>query len=292
VAVDGAASAVLPPEVFPVGTMEDTPKASALVRLARGKLGHVYAASKMVRIELAKLGRKPHGCPPEVQPAWARLVATHQAVGGLFDTLHILRLKAAAETDPRGRLSEDQLDQARAAIVFTSAGLDACLRRLLRDVLPVLLAAQSPAAGAFTRYLFENRLKGELTRATKSAIVDMDPRGRLIDLYVADLTASLQDWTDLRKVRDGLGLAQEAAGINLTDPRLETLKDFFAARNEIVHELDLVDPSGRGSRGRRHRDTAAVGSQCSEVLTIVEAFLRAAGAAVKAGSQASSTAAP
>lgn len=86
--------------------------------------------TKLTLVELSDLPRKPHGCPPEVERSWARLVATHKSVGGLFTTLNELR---AGQDDMRGAVSETHRDQARAAIVFTAAGIDACLRTLLRD---------------------------------------------------------------------------------------------------------------------------------------------------------------
>ncbi|MBB3662610.1 hypothetical protein FB384_001514 [Prauserella sediminis] len=238
----------------------------------------VERQSKLVKVELTALGRMPRSCPAEIVPSWAQLKATHKAVSGLFDTLHVLRQKAAIEGDPRGRLSEDQLDQVRAAIVFTSAGLDACLRRLLRDALPTLIRAGGQADGKFKGDLVQNRLKGELSKATKEAITDPDPRTRLIELYVLDLTgASLQSPKDLMRVRDGLGLKVES----LADSHLEELADFFVARNHISHELDLIDPSGSGRRNRRHRDLMAVGKQCDQIIHVVQDFLRGAAAATK-----------
>ncbi len=236
-------------------------------------------APKLTRVTLTDLGRQPHRCPAEIKPSWARLKATHKSVSGLFDTLHVLREKAASEGDPRGRLSEDQLDQVRAAIMFTSAGLDACLRRLLRDALPGLIEGGGQAQGRFKGRTIETRLTGNLTKETKAAITDTDPRTRLIELYVEDLAgSSLQGHTDLIRVRDALGLSD----ISLADEHLEELTDFFSARNEIAHELDLLDPSGRGDRGRRHRDLLKVGDQCDRVLHLIEGFIRATATQLKA----------
>lgn len=164
--------------------------------------------------------------------------------------------------------------------MFTSAGVDACLRRLLRDVLPVLVPIDgTPARGAYIKHLLENRLKGEVSRATKEAITAIEPLERLIDLYVADLTgASLQRWQDLQKIRTALGLPKERPG----DDRLRNLEDFFNARNEIAHELDLINPSGPGNRRRRHRDMQAVGDQCNRVICVIEEFIRGASEVVKA----------
>ena len=224
--------------------------------------------SKLLLVELSKLPRKPHGCPPEVERSWARLLATHKSVSGLFTTLNDLR---SAQNDPRGAISELHLDQARAAIVFTAAGIDACLRTLLRDALTtLLLSGDGPAHGAFTRHFMGNRLKGDLTQATKKAIVHIDPRAALIDLYVEDLAgSSIQGWKDLARCRDALGIT----GDGLEDGDLQAHQDFFDARHEVVHELDLIDPSGKGTRSRRHRDIVIVGQQCDRALHLLHRFI-------------------
>lgn len=66
----------------------------------------------------------------------------------------------------RGAISETHRDQARAAIVFTAAGIDACLRTLLRDALPTLLLTEGLAHGAFIKHVRDKRLKGELLPGT------------------------------------------------------------------------------------------------------------------------------
>ncbi|MEU4674255.1 hypothetical protein AB0F91_41410 [Amycolatopsis sp. NPDC023774] len=51
-----------------------------------------------------------------------------------LDALHVLLAKGQqAKEETPGKLSADQQDLLRAALVFTSSGLDACLTRLLRD---------------------------------------------------------------------------------------------------------------------------------------------------------------
>jgi hypothetical protein len=229
----------------------------------------------VIAIELAPLHRKPHGCPPEVERARARYVATHQSVGELFKTLNELRRKGK---DPRGAVPEATKDLARAAIVFTAAGVDSCLRTLLHDALETLLAVDGPAHGAFTGYLYKSRLAGSLSEATKAAVTSVNPRAALIDLYVQDLTGtSVQGCGDLSRVRDALGLR----GANLEKAVLELYEPFFVARHQVVHELDLVDPSGKGSRGRRPRDLVEVGRQCNDALLMLAGFIKAAAEAVK-----------
>jgi hypothetical protein len=229
----------------------------------------------IVSVEMVALARKPHGCPPEAARSWARYVATHQSVDELFKTLNELRQKSE---EARGAVSEAKKDLARAAIVFTAAGVDACLRTLLHDALGTLLAVDGRAHGAFKGYLYRNRLAGNLSETTKAAVTSVDPREALIELYVRDLTGtSIQSWKDLMRVRDALGLTEA----HLEDAALQMYEPFFVARQQVVHELDLVDPSGKGSRGRRPRDLPEVGKQCSDTLLMLAGFIKPAAAAVK-----------
>lgn len=233
--------------------------------------------SKLLRLELSPLGRAPRPLPDEVKGAWKYLKGAHDSVSGLFDTLHVLRLKSAEESDPRGRLSHDQTDQLRAAIVFTSAGLDACLRRLLRDALPALINGNPAAEGKFKHFL-HNQMNGKVGDRFKVAVVDPSPRTRLIEVYVETLTgSSLQGHKDLQNVRDALGIPTT----EITDATLKDLGAFFAARNEIAHELDLVDPTGRGSASRRDRKLAMVRDQCDEALRQVKTFVAGAAKQVR-----------
>lgn len=110
----------------------------------------------------------------------------------------------------------------------------------------------------------------------------LDPRAALIELYVADLTAaSIQGAKELIAVRNALGVRGE----QVSDQVLKEQQPFFNARQEVVHELDLVDPSGKGTRSRRHRDIEAVGAQCGQVLLLVSEFVTLTGTAVKSAAR-------
>jgi len=54
--------------------------------------------------------------------------------------------------DIRGRLTSNEEDLLRAAIVFTGAGLDAALKRLIRDTLPPLLQVNTQAHEKFEAF--------------------------------------------------------------------------------------------------------------------------------------------
>ncbi|MFZ3475383.1 hypothetical protein ACODT3_42240 [Streptomyces sp. 4.24] len=225
--------------------------------------------SKLTLVELTPLPHKPRGGGDEIGRSWNRLVATHQSVSALFTTLNELR---AAQPDMRGAISEAHKDQARAAIVFTAAGIDACLSALLKHALPTLLAAEGPAHSAFVGHFMTERFKeNKVTEATKKAVVAFDPRAALVDLYVEDLTGpSIQGAKDLARCRDALGLKKDDA---LADSVLEAHQPFFNARHQVVHELDIIDAAGKGTRSRRHRDIAAVGEQCDGALQLLHAFI-------------------
>src|SRR4051812_13852103 len=98
----------------------------------------------LTKYELAPLPRKPTS--GDVTGAWLYLKAAHASVGGILDALQLIREKAAkSRGERRGQLTSDQQDLLRAAIVFTSSGLDASCQRLLRDTLPVLVEGNSAA---------------------------------------------------------------------------------------------------------------------------------------------------
>lgn len=235
----------------------------------------------LTELKLTPVPRKPYGCP-EITTAWTYFGATHQSVSGLFDALHVLRLKGQqAKEETRGRLSADQQDLLRAALVFTSSGLDACLTRLLRDALPVLVATDTAAEKQFKKWV-SGRLDGtpgKVAGELREAILDRDPRDRLVELYVKTISRpSLQATGDLRGVRDAMGIT----AARISDDDVNALASFFAARNEIAHELDLVDPAGPGTPSRRQRALEAVRSQCDDVLGFVAAIIRATATTIRA----------
>lgn len=130
----------------------------------------------------------------------------------------------------------------------------------------------------------ESRLKGVLTQTTKKAIVGIDPRTALIDLYVQDITgSSIQGWKDLAKCRDALGIT----GSKLDDSDLKAHQDFFDARL-LARWLEVLRKVGfyrvawrvdaRGADARDHiekldRELHEVCLGCPYLLTASRAVL-------------------
>ena len=180
---------------------------------------------KITTVKLNSLPRKPR--TSKINGAWRYLEGAHASGAGLFDGLNVLRQHGwdAQDRSARGRLNEDQTNLLRAAVVFTSSGLDACCKRLLRDALPALVQANSVAEERFRRYV-SSQLNGKVATAIREAILDASPRDALVRRYVEALTtASLQGTDDLKKVRDALGIA----ALRLPDARIDRLRDFFMA---------------------------------------------------------------
>lgn len=105
-------------------------------------LGHDYILRSYESVDIGSLTRyklTPLGRPPdcaEVFPSWRLLVGIHDSVGGLFDTLYSMR-RLGADVGSAD-LPDSSQDLLRAAIVFSSAGLDACLEVLNQPCRPGL----------------------------------------------------------------------------------------------------------------------------------------------------------
>ena len=221
---------------------------------------------------LGALPKAPPGRCPEVRRARKYLEATHASVSGLLDSFNLVHeKKIATRTNAQGRLGRDEVDLLRAALVFTSSGLDACCHTLVRECLPVLVdRAASTAAMKFNNYL-DAQVRTP-TVDFVAALKDSDPRPRFVEMYInAKTKASYQGTTDLKeRVRDLLGLPNRKVPVS----RIEKLDGFFTARNDIVHRLDYVDP--RSQSVKRHtRSPSDVVAECDRVLALVSDLLSA-----------------
>lgn len=215
---------------------------------------------------LGPLAAAPSGRAPQVRGARRYLEATHASVTGILDSFGLVRAEAArARGTAAGRLSRDQVDLLRAAMVFTSSGLDATCHRLVQDAAPALIDRDGTAATLFDLYLKQQLELPKAPDGLLAAITAADPRGALVRRYVDAKTASsYQGSSDLRvRARDLLGIPKKA----LPDARFAALDGFFTARNQIVHRLDYEEPSGKRT-ARHHRAPAAVVEACEQVLVL------------------------
>ncbi|WP_049575372.1 hypothetical protein [Streptomyces sp. SBT349] len=229
-------------------------------------------------ITLSPLGPKPRR--KLITPAWKYLRGAHASVQGIFEGMSLVRrARAEAREEFRGRLAMDEENLLRAAIVFTSSGLDACCKRLVRDTVALLVEENEAAARKFDEYV-RQQLAGGPSETFSAAIRSKAPRTEMIGLYVAARTsASMQGSGDLRRrVRDTLGIP------NATVPqqRLALLDPFFTARNHIVHEMDYENPNSTGTR-RHQRTMDWVRAQCDDVFAVAQDLISGAAANLPRG---------
>ena len=226
---------------------------------------------------LAELAEAPKGRCPEIRRAQRYLVATHGSVGGILDSYNVVREKRVSwHGHGAGRLSRDELDLLRAALIFTSSGLDACCQTLVRDSLPKLIELGGTAKTKFDLWL--DSQSRQPSTPFVAALKDLDSRSRFISLYLDETTkASYQGTSDIKeRVKDLLGIPNKS----VSNAEVEKLAGFFIARNDIVHSLDYVDPNGP-STARHHRSPGDVAAECDSVLLLMSKLIAGTAAALK-----------
>jgi len=221
-------------------------------------------------------GLSPATGHPGTETAQRFLASAYDSVEAVLETLVTIReLRRTGGGDIRGRLTSNEEDLLRAAIVFTGAGLDATLKQLIRDALPVLLETSEQAHEKFETFATERLGAGESAEARVIAryLTSESPRARLIEDYVYFLTgSSLQSTEEVQKVAGALGIEDAPLRKRITD-----LRKLFVARNEISHELDLQRLERPGDRTRRTRPTGPTKSLCQEGLEVAQLIVNAAG---------------
>lgn len=214
---------------------------------------------------------------PETDTAQRFLASAYDAVDAVLENLEKVRELRRQETgDVRGRLTANEEDLLRAAIVFTGAGLDATLKQLIRDTLPPLLESSQQAHEKFESFAADRLGTGEIadTRMIARYLASPNPRERLIEDYVYALTgSSLQSAEEVQKSAGALGIDDQSLRRRITG-----LKTLFVARNEISHELDLRRPERRGDRQRRTRAIGPTANLCHEGLEAAQLIVNAVGA--------------
>jgi hypothetical protein len=222
-------------------------------------------------------GLSPACSEPGTETAQRFLAGAYDSVEAVLDSLSKVREVRRQELgDLRGRLPDNEQDLLRAAIVFAGAGLDASLKRLIRDTLPPLLERSEQAHSKFETFAAEKLGTGDIVDARVLAryLTSPNPRDRLIEDYVYDLTASNR-MSDEEVQRTAGALGIDDKDIRKWIGRLRTL---FVARNEISHELDLQRPERRGDRARRTRAMAHSVALCHEGLEVGQLIINGVGA--------------
>lgn len=213
---------------------------------------------------------------PETDTAQRFLASAYDAVDAVLENLEKVReIRRQEVGDIRGRLTASEEDLLRAALVFTGAGLDATLKQLIRDTLPILLGSNRQAHEKFESFTTDRLGTGEIadTKMIARYLTSPNPRVRLIEDYIYALTgSSLQSAEEVQKTAGALGIDDQSLR-----QRISGLKSLFVARNQISHELDLRSPERRGDRQRRTRAIGPTVKLCHEGFEVAQLIVNAVG---------------
>lgn len=229
----------------------------------------------LTKLALSKLGHRPYKCP-EVIPASWRLRSTYNSVSGLFDTLYLVRRTRSKQnnTETRGRLHSDAQDLLRAAIVFTSAGLDAAVQALIEHAVPVLITQPGTARCMYETFVGEQARAPKVEDEFLAALKSPDPRPKLLHLYIRSKTkASFQGSSDLHdRAAASLGITNQ----QMPRGRFTALDEFFTARNDVAHRLDMeADTRADAAPPRKSRAQEDVRLMCDQALLVVRDLINA-----------------
>jgi len=204
------------------------------------------------------------------------LTSAHESVQAVLTTLDTVRdVRRNQGQNVTGRLTSQEEDLLRAAVVFTGAGLDSTLKRLIRDTLPRLLETNEQAHKKFEAFTVQRLGTAEIadTRMVARYLVAENPRAQLIDDYIYDLTgSSLQSAEQVQSTAGALGIDDGELR-----QQINTLVPLFTARNQVSHELDLQQPERPGDRTRRTRRMAATVTLCGDGFVVAQRVVNGVG---------------
>ncbi|MBM3470231.1 MAG: hypothetical protein FJX73_05500 [Armatimonadetes bacterium] len=208
------------------------------------------------------------------QGAQERLTAALESVNNALLTMSLSRAanRAVQKKDLRGRLSETQLDILRAAIAFAGAGLDAALKKLIKDTVRDIALRIPSARRKFLdfidRHLAASDQPVDRRRLAEILVDGRGSQAALLESYERELTGdSLQSVDQVNVVCGALGIDTRTIRERLKPGA--TLDQMFRARNDIVHQLDLTD------RGRKARTFTEVREFAMEALAVTQEIINA-----------------
>ena len=211
---------------------------------------------------------------PACDQAVLILETAHESAGALLAAYDLARKQRGS---PRGMTTDAEQDLLRSMLVMAAAGVDATIKQLIQDVLPVLLQVDDKAQNSFEKFV-ARRLAPELgstpsgagVKLLAAALASPSPQRRLISEYVDQLTGgSLQSSDSLFEVAAALGADPGTVGI-----RPQELNPIFQTRNKIIHELDIN--LAAHLRTRNLRSQATMIAHTNRLFAVVSGLLKSA----------------
>ncbi len=205
-------------------------------------------------------------------PEYSILLKTEEAVNSFYDLYKKGRSGVKA-----GPATHEQQDLYRAMLVFSCAGLDVFVKKLVKDKLPQLI----PVDREVERKFMENIQKGlrseNLINTVALALVHHTPRDIFLSEYIKNMTGD-----SLQSV-DALFIVSNASGLDtnsiLNKTKQESIREAFKVRNQIIHEMDINVEDGAarttGYRTRRQRVAGDMENHTRNILDLSKAIFTA-----------------
>lgn len=220
---------------------------------------------------LKPLGRKPTGA--EVSRSWTLLRLSHEVSTGILDAqTQIADARRDGNPDRRGRPHTRESDLLRSAIVVSAGGIDASMTALVTHCLAKLMASRDAAALAHYKGHVNNLDHGDLKRYL------LEPQGAH-HLYTAAIAKGsfLGSAELIKRVKGPLGLPNDA----LADDYIQSMDEFFTARNEIAHRFDQDTSKSPSSIARISRRRSEVVEMLDIANDVAASIIRSAASRMK-----------
>ncbi len=159
---------------------------------------------------------------------------------------------------------------ARAALVFAAAGLDSCIKHLIKDSIHSLSSCDAKVADQLDKYV-KKLIRAEPPDRLAVALLADSPRQSLVDSYIYELTgSSLQSFDELAKAAGALGVK-----VDILTQRKSEIIEIFKTRNKIIHELDVKFEAQQGQRERNSRSKTQLSKEADLLIDLGEKFIEA-----------------
>lgn len=193
-----------------------------------------------------------------------------ESANSLWAAYHLTR---STRGSPGGITTYQEQDILRAMVVAAASGLDAALKQLIQESIPSLIIVSDSVREEFEKFARRHLQAEDIDAAVVSPkilariLTSSNPQKRLIEDYVFDATGeSLQSADQLLRVCKKLGVDSGKAIGNVQE-----LKEVFAARNQMIHELDIALDSS--NRKRRNRSQPKMQNYAERLLGVTRAII-------------------
>ena len=204
-----------------------------------------------------------------VETSKAKKVVEHakDSVKGFLEAFTAVRKHRGAG---KGAPTDEDQDLARAALVFAAAGLDSCIKHLIKDSIHSLAAFDLKVGEHLDKFV-KKLIRAESPDRLADALLADSPRQSLVDSYIYELTgSSLQSFEELAKASGALGIK-----VDMLTQKKNEISEIFRTRNQIIHELDVKFEAQQGQRERNSRTKTKLEDEAHLLLSLAEHFIKA-----------------